>query len=379
MKPYWSRTEFFCGLFYSDRKSDRFVDMLTERFRQKFDITGVVIPTSSGGTAFELALKVLKNIHPTRKRVIIPTYGCRATFDPIVNAGLVPVFADIDKNLNISVESVRYHMTDDVLAMLVPHLCGCKAEIEELVSIAKQKHVVVIEDVCQSLGGTDSGLFLGKRGDMTIFSFGRGKNLMATAGGMLTSNIYMEDLLNEAQKLTREDIRIVRRRFRKIVLRDFIGFEFRIERFLMSSREYKALHPLDAKLMCVQLDKLEEVLEKRKANAKRIIEVLRKTGLRVALQEGEAHIYTRLSVIFEYPQDCRRLEEALHAARVVTDDMYSPLHLKPFAAEFSSNVVLPYSERIYKNIFNVPVRPNLSEKQLDKIVKAIGNVGGEKS
>lgn len=377
IRPYWGRSEFFCGLLYSDRRSGHSVDTLIEIFREKFNIAGAIIPTSSGRTAFELALRVLKNRRPTKQKVIIPTYGCDGTFNPIINAGLVPVLADVDKNLNVSIDSVRRHLKEDVLAILVPHLCGCKAEIEEIVSMAKQKRVVVIEDVCQSLGGTDSGSSLGTRGDMSIFSFGMGKNLMATAGGILTSNIYMEDLLKEAQKLGKEDTQLVRRRFRRIILRYFLGLEFRIGKFKMSAWQYNALHPLVASLICLQLDRLEDVLKKRKENAQKIIEALHKTGLRFGLQDAMNHVYTKLSLIFEYPEDSCRLRNALHNASIETEGMYTPLHLKEFGSEFSTREGLPYSERIYRNVFNIPVRPNLSGKQLNRILKAIGRVESE--
>lgn len=377
IRPYWGRREFFCGLLYSDRKGGHSVEILIEKFRQKLNITGVIIPTSSGRTAFELALRVLKNKYPTKQKVIIPTYGCDGTFNPIINAGLVPVLADIDRNLNISIDSVSRHLKEDVLAILVPHLCGCKAEIEDIVSMAKQKRVVVIEDVCQALGGTDAKSFLGTKSDMAIFSFGMGKNLMATAGGILTSNILKEDLQKEAQELGKEDTALVKRRFRRILFKYFFRLEFNLQKYKLSAHSYSEMHPLDAKLICLQLDKLEDVLEKRKENARKVIEALYKTGLRFALQDEENHIYTKLSIIFEYAEDSCRLRNALHKGGIETEAMYTPLHLQKFAAEYSTREGLAYSERIYRNVFNIPVRPNLSERQINRILKAIGSVTSE--
>lgn len=377
LKPYWGRTEVFSGLLYSDRKSDRSVDKLIARFRRQFNVAGAIIPTSSGRTAFELALRVLKNRCPRRQKVVIPTYGCLGTFNPIINADLIPVFADIDKNLNVSVDSVKRYLKEDVLAILVPHLCGCKAEIEEIVSMAKQKRVVVIEDVCQALGGTDAKSFLGTKSDMAIFSFGMGKNLMATAGGILTSNILKEDLQKETQKLRKQDTALVKRRFRRILLKYFFRLVLNIHQYKLSAYTYSEMHPLDAELICLQLDKLEDVLEKRKENTRKVIEALHKTGLRFALQDEDNHIYTKLSVIFEYPEDCCRLRNALHEAGIETEWMYTPLHLREFGAKYVTMKGLPYSEGIYKNVFNIPVRPNLKEKELRKIVRVMAGVESE--
>jgi len=372
IKPYWGRTEFFCGLLHSDVRSGHSVEILTENLRQKLNITGVLIPTSSGRTAFELALRVLKKKQSARQKVIIPTYGCRGTFDPVINAGLIPVFADIDENLNVSVDSVRNHLKEDTLAILVPHLCGCKARIEEIVSMAHAKNVFVIEDACQALGGKDGGFFLGKWGDMSIFSFGMGKNLMATAGGVLASSIFAEDVRKEAQMLGKEDTALVKRRFRRTVFKYFFRPVLNIDRYRLSAYTYSEMHPVDAKLICAQLDRLEDILEKRKENAQKVIEALHRTGLRCALQDEEDHVYTKLSVICECPEDCCRLRNALHTGGVETEGMYTPLHLQGCAAEYSTREGLPHSERICTNVLNIPVRPNLSEKELNRILKAIG-------
>ncbi|MFX0136442.1 MAG: aminotransferase class V-fold PLP-dependent enzyme [Candidatus Hodarchaeota archaeon] len=375
IKPYWGLREFFCGYFYQDRQNDNSKKILIDKFRQKLKVKGVIIPTSSGRVAIELALKVLKNNCSTKQKVIIPTYGCKGTFDPIIKVGLTPVFVDIDKNLNISKDSVSkvLNTNEDVLAIVVPHLGGCKAEVEEIASMAKEKGIVIIEDVCQSLGRKDSNIFLGTRYDMSIFSFGMGKNLMATAGGILTSRILKEDIHTEAKKLRREDTKLVKRRFRNLLFKYFSIFDRSTDRDLLSSYKYNEMHPLDAKLISLQLDKLETIIQKRRENAKIIITALYKTNYRFSIQNHKNHIYTKLSIIFEDPKDCNKLERSLYKADIDPERMYTPLHLRKFAVNFSPKVGVPISEDKYKMVFNIPVRPNLTKRQLNRIIKAIEN------
>ncbi len=373
IKPQWRLKEVSCGLLYRDRGNEDSLKILIDRFSKKLNVEGVVIPTSSGRTALELALRVLRNKYPEKQKVIIPTYGCKGTFDPIINAGLIPIFADIDRNLNISKDSVAFLLKRDVLAVVVPHLCGCKAEIEEIATIAKEEGIVVIEDVCQTLGREDSNYFLGTRYDMSIFSFGMGKNLMATAGGILISNILKDEIYEKAKNLGKEDTSLVMRRFVNTLIRHFLKLSRGDDKCLLNAYEYNEMHPLDAKLISLQLDKLETILRKRRENAQRIIEALHRTDFEFSLQDKENHIYTKLSLIFENSEDCKDMKVVLHRASIETEPMYTPLHLRQFAVDFSSNKGLPYSEKVYKNVFNIPVRPNLSEKQLSKIITVLEN------
>jgi dTDP-4-amino-4,6-dideoxygalactose transaminase len=377
IQPYWGRTEFLCGLRPdSDVRSGHCVEVLTEKLRQKLNITGAVIPTSSGRTALELALRALKKRHSTRQEVILPTYGCRGTFDPVINAGLIPALADIDKNLNVSVDSVKGLLREDTLAILVPHLCGCKARIREIASVAHANGVFVIEDVCQALGGKDDGVFLGTCGDMSVFSFGMGKNLMATAGGALVSHVFAEEVRQEAQMLGKEETSLVKRRFKWTVFKYFFRPVVNIDRYKSSAYTYSEMHPLDAQLVCAQLDRLEGILEGRRKNARKVIEALRTAGLKCVLQNEEDHIYTKLSVICECPEDYCKLRNALHRRRIETEGMYTPLHLQACAAKSSTKEGWPHSEEIYGNVFNIPVRPNLTERQLNRILTAIGSIAG---
>ncbi|MFA5033446.1 MAG: aminotransferase class V-fold PLP-dependent enzyme [bacterium] len=370
IKPYWGIREFFCGTFYRDSEDNNFVETLTEKFRNKLNIKGTIIPTSSGRTAFELALKVLKNEYPKRDKVVIPTYGCKGTFDPVIKAGLKPVLVDIGEDLNITSSTVKDYLNTEVLALLIPHLSGCKAEIESLAKMAKEKGIIVIEDVCQSLGGRDSKGFWGTQYYMAIFSFGMGKNLMATSGGMLVSNILEKEILEESKNLGNENTGTVKKRFENVVWKYFLKKDIEFEsRNIISSYKYNKMHPLDARLLSIQLDRLETVLQKRRNNAEKVIKALKQTGLKFHLQCDKNNVYTKLSLIFENADECSKLKSSFHKMGIEPEEMYTPLHLKNAGIKSCC----PYSEKVYKNIFNIPIRPNLKNKELNMIFKAILN------
>lgn len=349
---------------------------MKDRFRSKLRIPGAIILTSSGRVALELALRVLKKSNSARRKVIVPTYCCRGVFDPVVRVGLLPVFADMDQNLNISRDSSRQHMSDDVLAIVVPHIGGCKADIENIASSAKQHDIAVIEDACQSLGRESSGRFTGTDYDMSIFSFTLGKNLMATAGGLLASNILKDNVCKEATNLQQEDTSVVRKRFRAILLRYFFSIQTNIDDGLISSYQYNTMHPLDANLLLLQFGKLDEVVMLRRNNAQRIISSIQKANLDVRLPEDKDHIYTKLSLISRSPEECGKLRSYFNRQRIEIESMYTPLHLRDFGVSYSRES-LPNSEGTYRNVFNIPVRPNLKSREVDRIVRAIESCTGQ--
>jgi len=371
IKPYWGLSE-IVGAFLGRGQSNK---KLEEKIRQKLNIKGVIVLTSSGRTALELALRVLKKEHPEKQKVIISTYGCRGIFDPVIRAGLIPILVDIDKNLNLSAVAVNKVLVkqDDVLAILFPHIGGCLADIDEIVDLAKEKGVVIIEDVCQALGIQKDGEYVGTQSDMAIFSFGMGKNLMASAGGMLISNIFQEEIEQELLCLGNEDKSIVRQRFQKLFFKYFIGWPFEQNHLLTNAYQYYRLSALDAFLLDKQLDQLERIIKKRQDHAQEIKAALKTANINCFLPEEPLHIYTKFSVIFEEANLRDKLYDSLHRAGVEIEEMYIPLHLRDVAAEFAEEHTCSYAERIYKNVWNIPVRPNLAKREMNRILKGIKN------
>lgn len=368
IKPYWGKKEFLCGSLYRDTGNNNSVETLVKRFKKKLNIKGTIIPTSSGRTALELALRVLKNKYPDKNKVIIPVYGCKGTFYPVIKTGLKPVLIDIGKDLNITVDTVRSYIKEDVLAILVVHLGGCRTEIEEISQLAEEKGIIVIEDVCQGLGGKTGNTFWGTQYDMTIFSAGMGKNLMATAGGFLVSNILEKEILEESKKLGNESTQTLKNRFNSIQSKCFSRKSADFDNCsIMNSYNYNKMHPLDAKLLYIQLSKLDSIVRKRQQNAERVIRELNKTGLKFHLQDNKNNVYTKFSIIFDDTNECSRLKSSFHKVGIETEEMYIPLR-----SSVSENPC-PYAEKVYKNIFNIPVRPNLKKKELGMILRTISN------
>lgn len=141
--------------------------------------------TGSGSLALELALRAC-GVAPSDE-VIIPTFCCSAVVPPILALGALPVLADIDAELNLSVETVDAVITKRTKAVIVPHLFGSPADIKAIVELARGRNICVIDDAAQALGANIDGQSVGSFGDAGIVSFGNEKVCFGLGGGAVVS------------------------------------------------------------------------------------------------------------------------------------------------------------------------------------------------
>jgi len=144
------------------------------------------LAVSSGTAALRVALAAL-GISPGDE-VITPGFTFVATWETILDAGAVPVFAEIDDTLCLDPYDLARRITPRTKAVLPVHMCGSMARIEEIVRVAEEKQIPVIEDTAQSCGGKWKGKALGAFGKMGTFSFDSVKTLTTGEGGMVITD-----------------------------------------------------------------------------------------------------------------------------------------------------------------------------------------------
>ena len=146
------------------------------------------VAVANGTVALELALRAL-GIGPGDE-VVTTSRTFIATASAVVAVGARPVFADVDRDSqNITAESIRAALTPATRAIIVVHLAGWPCEMDEILKIAGQFGLKVIEDCAQAHGATLRGRSVGSFGDVAAFSFCQDKNMTtAGEGGMVTTN-----------------------------------------------------------------------------------------------------------------------------------------------------------------------------------------------
>jgi dTDP-4-amino-4,6-dideoxygalactose transaminase len=146
------------------------------------------VAVANGTLALDLALKSL-NIGEGDE-VIVTSRTFIASISCVVNAGATPIFVDIDLSTqNITAEFIEPALTENTKAIICVHLAGWPCEMDEIMALATQKHLYVIEDCAQAHGAKYKGRSVGSIGHIGAWSFCQDK-IMTTGGegGMLTTN-----------------------------------------------------------------------------------------------------------------------------------------------------------------------------------------------
>ena len=156
-----------------------------EEWKQAFGSRYVLFMTS-GFAALTAALIGL-GVGPGDE-VIVPAYTYIATALAVTAAGAVPVIADTDETLTLSVEAAAAKITPHTKALLPVHIQGFPCDMDGLCALAKQHGLFVVEDACQADGGTYRGKMLGTIGDAGAYSFNYYKVLSCGEGGLLCTD-----------------------------------------------------------------------------------------------------------------------------------------------------------------------------------------------
>ena len=163
----------------------------TREFEKEFALwcgTAHAVALANGTLALDVALKTL-GIGPGDEVVVTPRTFI-ASISSVVNAGAVPVFADVDADSgNISAQTIEAVLTPKTKAVICVHLAGWPCDMDPIMALAKQRGLKVVEDCAQAHGASYKGRPVGSIGHIGAWSFCQDK-IMSTGGegGMVTTN-----------------------------------------------------------------------------------------------------------------------------------------------------------------------------------------------
>ncbi len=141
---------------------------------------------TSGTAALKVALKAL-GVGPGDE-VVTQGFTFVATWEAILEVGAQPVFTEIDATLNMDPEDLRKKITSKTKCIIPVHMLGAQAKIQEIVSIATELGIPVLEDTAQAAGGRIKGKHLGTFGTCGTFSFDSVKTITTGEGGMIITD-----------------------------------------------------------------------------------------------------------------------------------------------------------------------------------------------
>jgi len=148
--------------------------------------TRFALGVTSGTAALDCAVTGL-GIGPGDE-VIVPAYTWWSDYTCVVHAGALPVFADIDRTLNIDPKDFERKITPRTKAVIAVHLLGTPCDMDPIMQTARKHNVAVLEDCAQCVGGSYHGKKLGSIGDVGIYSFQVNKMITSGEGGAVVTS-----------------------------------------------------------------------------------------------------------------------------------------------------------------------------------------------
>jgi 8-amino-3,8-dideoxy-alpha-D-manno-octulosonate transaminase len=142
--------------------------------------------TSSGTTADNLALACCGI--GAGDEVIVPPFTFIAPIEAVLQAGAIPVFAEIDETLCLYPAGIEAVITPRTKAVLLVHMCGSMAQVDKIMEVCKKHNLILIEDTAQALGASYLGKPLGTFGKIAIYSFDFFKIVSAAEGGAVITD-----------------------------------------------------------------------------------------------------------------------------------------------------------------------------------------------
>ena len=222
--------------------------------------------------------------------VIVPGYTYIATALAVTSVGAIPVIADIDETLTIDVADVEKKITKNTKAIIPVHIQGFPSNMDALCELGKKYGVAIVEDACQSVGGSYKGKKLGAIGDIGAYSFNYYKIMTAGEGGALATN--------NRQVFERALI------FHDASAVAFFGDQLNgISEPLFGGTEFR-VSDITGAILREQLKKLPAILEDLHTQKFALIAALNDKAVVSPSHDAEGDCATTLSLRFETAEEC---------------------------------------------------------------------------
>jgi len=333
-------------------------------FEEKFaDYTGVkhAIAVANGTIALDVALKALGI--KEGDEVITTPFTFIATANTILYQGARPVFADIDdKTFNIDPSDILDKITPKTKAITGVHLFGHPFDIRAIQEICEDYNLLLIEDCAQAHGAEYRGVKVGSYGSVGCFSFYPTKNMTTGEGGIITTD---DDEIARICKLLRNHGQDEK------YLHTMLGYNYRMT-------------DIQAAIGIVQLEKVDELNQKRIENATYLNKYIKRSGITLPVRNNNVkHVYHQYAITINEEDGFSSSREELMAdlrKNGVGSAIHYPLpiHRQPLYRDLGyteKDVICPVADRVATKILSLPVHPALTKEDL-KIIAETVNHGG---
>ena len=307
------------------------------------------VAVNSGTAALHLALSLapIKN-----KEVILPSFSFVSTAHAVIYNGGKPVFVDVDPvTLCIDPQLIKKSVTNQTRVILPVHYAGMPCDLDKIATLCKESEIILIEDAAHAGGASYKNTKVGNHGTAVCFSFHPVKNLAMPTGGAITLNDKDSDKFRDILR-SRRWCGISDRKGAKYDVTD-LGWNYYMNEF-------------SAAIGLEQLKRLDKSNFKRKKIAKRYSKEIILEAKMPFNENCSYHLYwiqLKNRDYFMKKMDENGIETGIH---------YLPIHKMSF---YRKTAKLPITEQVGRRIVSIPIHPNLTHDDVDRIIKLANKFG----
>jgi perosamine synthetase len=283
--------------------------------------------------------------------VIVPTLTYIASVNAITYTGATPVFVDsLEDTWQINPNDVRKKINPKTKAIIAVHLYGYPCNMDELIELAQEHGLYIVEDCAEAIGTFYKGKHVGGFGDIGIFSFYGNKTITTGEGGMVVTN--NETLYDRAYHFKGQGLAKFRQYWH-----DVVGYNYRMTNIC-------------AAIGLAQLEQANVFIDRKREIAKLYIEKLSECPITYQTEIGEVqHSYWMFSILVNNSEDRDPLRKMLEENGIETRPLFYPVHTMPmYSKEYHR---FPVAESLGWRGINLPSYPDLTEEQVDYICNLI--------
>jgi len=325
------------------------------------------IAVSSWTAAGHLALEAY-GIRPGDE-VIVPTMTFPATAEIVCYFGARPVFVDVDEGtLNISLKEIEKAITPKTKAIIPVHYGGQPCDMDEILDIAKQNNIKVMEDAAHSLPAVYKGKKVGTISDVTCFSFYATKTLSTGEGGMICTND--EEIAERCSIMRLHGIN--RDAWKRYTESGSWYYEVVAPGFKYNFTD------LQASLGIPQLKKVDLMWQSRKNIAKRYTAALKDNEflqLHSVKEDRESswHLYPVRLNLERLKINRAQLIDEMRKLNIGAGVHFMPVHQHIYYTQTYNldDKNYPVASSVFPRLVSLPIYPGMSEEHVDKVINVL--------
>ena len=326
-----------------------------EELTKKYTNSKYALSVCNGTAGIFCALKALgiKN----DDEVLIPNITFIASATPVILAGAKIRLIDVDpKTACIDIDSLRKNINSKSRVIMPVHLYGISCEMEEILKIARDNNLFILEDASQGVGVKYQNMHVGTFGDVGVLSYYGNKTITTGEGGIVLSS--NKELMDKVYQLKNHG-----RMTKGTFIHDSIGWNF-------------SFTEMQAAIGISQMQKLDSIINKKLNLFNKYLKEIKssKIFMKKAPKNTTSVVHWFSNI---YTDDAKKLQEYLKIQNIPSRRVFYPLNLQP-CLKGCENVLnindeFQGSSKAFKEILSLPSSILMSDEQFRHIIKTLNS------